>query len=165
MKIHSHGSSPSSLKVYSYPGGTLHLAPWAAIFVGLIWIWLTCLTHGYSGIWSQRGLVLMGFGFLIISVGVYTEWSFRNHPGSIIVDEKGLTFTLPWKRQRRFLWHEIRGVRCLARRFNQDISFWEIQGPTPKDRIVITWELKGYKEFLQIIKERATNCQHFDEIV
>lgn len=158
-------SAPSSLRQsYGYPGGTLHLVPWVDVFAGLTLIWLVYFVGGASAIRTAHGIFFCGFGFFWIFLGVYWEWTLRNQPGRITVDKDGLTCTLPWKRQRSFRWDEIREVRCLGRRFHPGVSFWEIQGVTPQENIVITWELKGFEELLRSIRARATNCQRFDPI-
>ena len=153
-------------KTYSYPGGTIHLAPWAWWLFGLTCVLLINFVGGPRAFKSGIQFLILVALFVIVPffLGVSWEWNFRNQPGRIIVDKTGLTCILPWDRQRYFKWEDIREVRCIARRLHRDFSFWEVQGLTLKDRILITWELKDYKDLLRTIKEHATHCQRFDEI-
>ncbi len=163
MKPHSQSLNTQPFQEsYSYPGGTLHLVPWADLFAGLTLIWLIYFVGGPSILRTKHGLFFLCFGLIWILSGFYWEWTERNLPGCIILNDVGLTCTLPWGRQRHFRWDEIWEVRCIARRFHRDISFWEIRGTNPHDKVVISWELKGYKNLLRTIQLHATHLQRFD---
>ena len=157
------GTSP---QMYAYPGGTLHLAPWAWLVVALTFLWLIWY-HGGPGAFQnpRHFLILLGlFVILPTFLASWLEWLQKDQAGRIMVSELGLTCTLPWRRQRQLRWEDIREVRCIARQLHPNFSFWEIRGPTPKDRITFSWQLKGYKGLLRTIQNRATRCEHFDSI-
>ena len=156
----------SAPHTYRYLGGTVHLTPWAAALVAVTFVWLIWFVGG-PRTFSSPGTFIAILGFFVafpIILAVYTEWTLRNRPGQVVVDDRGISAILPWGRQRSFRWNEIHEVRCVAVRFSYNFTFWEICGPRPGNRILITWELKGYKELLATIKARATHCQRFDAI-
>lgn len=150
-------------KTYAYPGGTFHLSPWGAYLAGLTWLWLYYqYAGGLKAFASLRGSVWIGFSLVWFSAGLATEWAVRDQPGRIDVDAKGLTCTLPWGRRRHLRWEDLREVRCTSRRWHPSISFWEVRGLTPQDRITFTWELKGHQELLRTIGQYAPHLARFD---
>ncbi len=155
-------SLPSDSIVFAYPGGTFHLAPWAAYFAGITLLWLNYFYGDHFK--SERGLFWIGFASICFLNGFYSEWSLRNQPGQILVNETGLTCTLPWGRRRQFSWEDIREIRCTARRLYAGFSHWEVRGLQPTDRITFSFELKCYKTLLRIIRDRAPRLQRFDPL-
>ena len=150
--------------VYAYPGGTLHLAPWAAYLAGIALLWLN---YAYGGgpqsFTTPRGWFWIGFALFCFFNGGYWEWSMRNQPGRIVVGVQGLTCTLPWGRQRFLGWEDIREVRCIARfAFDPSISTWEIHGSTREEWVRFNAELKGYKKLLGAVRVRAPQIERFD---
>jgi hypothetical protein len=106
----------------------------------------------------------VAFGLFGVGTGVLGEVTLRNRIGSIRVREDGLACTLPLGRRRFFRWDEIQEVRCAERRFHREIAFWIIQGRNRSQWVGFHWELKGYKDLLRTIQQRATSCQRFDPI-
>lgn len=162
-KSSSASSSHIIPAIYTYPGGTLHLAPLAAYSAGLILVWLNyAYGGGLQSFATPRGWFWIGFASLWLLAGVSMEWSWRNQVGRISVNADGLNCTLPWGRRRHLRWGDIREVRCVTRRFEPSVSFWEIRGASLRDRITFSWELKGYQEILRTIHHCAPNLQRFD---
>jgi hypothetical protein len=163
---HSDTALPEHLteKKYAYPGGTLHLAPLAWYGAGLTFIWLIYYQGGLQAFRTAQGLGLISFGIFLGFVGIVSDWAFRSHVGQIAVTQNGLICSLPWRRRRKFRWEDIRQVRRSSRGLHPEIYAWEIYGPASSDRVIFTWELKGHKELLRTIQQRATHCEHFDSI-
>ncbi len=164
--LDSETSKQPAQQTYAYRGGTFHLVPWAVWIFALVFAWLIYFVGGSDASKTRMHLLVLLCLFILLPafLGFHWEWSFRNQPGRIVVDSRGLTCTLPWGRRRHFQWEDIRQVRCIGRRFRREICAWEIRGAAPNDCITITWELKGYQELLRTIKARATRCQLFDDI-
>ncbi len=146
-------------KTFTYPGDTLHVAPWVMIVTGLM---LLSLSYFLNGLDPKQQMLFLAFGVFWFLVGGYIEWSLRDRIGVIEVNGRGIKCVLPWRRHRLFQWSEIHEVRCTARQFKRQYSFWEIVGKNPKDRMTFSWELKGYKQLLWLIRQHAPHLQRFD---
>ena len=148
---------------YKYPGGTLHLAPLAFYCTGVGLLALVYWAGGLSIFSTLKGLFWVAFGLCFVLLGIIFEIIYRDQPGEIYVTKEGICCTLPWRRKKYVKWDEIREIRR-GGSFNPKYTAWGIINSNPQSRIVITSELKGYKDLLQTIKAHATCCERFDPI-
>lgn len=162
----SAGSHAAS-HYHVYLGGTTHLVPWALLVFAVVTTWLLFAYYGGPGNVSSTGQFWGLAAFLVllpIVTAISWEWSLRDTPGWLKVDDEGLHCRLPWRRQRLLRWDAISEVRCTARRFTRKYSFWEVRGQSTHERVTFSWQLPGYKELLRDIGDRAQKCRRFDEV-
>ncbi len=152
-------SSNDIIESYSYPGGTFHIASWAAIGTGLLVIGFALLSDGLP---IERRLGFSMLSLIGFFTGIVSELSFMNLVGRVEIRKLGIWYTRPWHKVSYLYWEDVSFIRCIWSLPKFGLESWEIQGKSPKDRFIINSELKGYKQLLSSIQQRSPNAL-FDE--